>query len=54
MRNLTLRFLPGVSHWVQQESPEEVNAMLAAWLNDDPVPEADEIRSARLPDPALH
>ncbi len=54
VRNLTLRFLPGVSHWVQQESPEEVNTMLAAWLNDEPVPEADEIRSARLPDPALH
>lgn len=38
--DLTLRFLPGVSHWVQQEAPETVNTMLAAWLNDDPVPEA--------------
>ena len=28
----TLRRLPGVSHWVQQEAPDEVNAALAAWL----------------------
>jgi pimeloyl-ACP methyl ester carboxylesterase len=39
--NLTLRCLPGVSHWVQQEAPEKVNAMLAAWLSDRPVPYAD-------------
>ncbi|MGH7785700.1 MAG: alpha/beta fold hydrolase [Candidatus Binatia bacterium] len=38
--NLTLRYLPGVSHWVQQEAPETVNAMLEAWLCDRPVPEA--------------
>lgn len=38
--NLTLRYLPRVSHWVQQEAPETVNAMLAAWLTDQPVPEA--------------
>ena len=25
--------LPGVSHWVQQEAPETVNAILAGWLN---------------------
>ncbi len=37
---LTLRYLPGVSHWVQQEAPEAVNAMLEAWLCDRPVPEA--------------
>ena len=36
--NLTLRYLPGVSHWVQQEAPETVNAMLEAWLADRPVP----------------
>jgi len=39
--NLTIRYLPGVSHWVQQEAPEKVNAMLAAWLSDRPVPYAD-------------
>ena len=54
VRNLTLRFLPGVSHWVQQEAPEAVNTMLAAWLSDEPVPEANDITSPRLPDPALH
>ncbi len=38
---LTLRYLPGVSHWVQQEAPETVNAMLEAWLRDAPVPTAE-------------
>jgi pimeloyl-ACP methyl ester carboxylesterase len=36
--DLTLRYLPHVSHWVQQEAPETVNAMLEAWLTDQPVP----------------
>lgn len=40
VRDLTVRYLPGVSHWVQQEAPETVNAMLEAWLQDRPVPEA--------------
>jgi pimeloyl-ACP methyl ester carboxylesterase len=30
--DLTVHVLPGVSHWVQQEAPEAVNAMLKAWL----------------------
>ena len=38
--NLTLRYLPNVSHWVQQEAPETVNAMLEVWLTGQPVPEA--------------
>ncbi len=38
--DLTLRYLPGVSHWVQQEAPETVNAMLEAWLTGQPVPQA--------------
>ncbi len=29
---LTLRRLPNVSHWVQQEAPETVNEILEAWL----------------------
>jgi pimeloyl-ACP methyl ester carboxylesterase len=41
--DLTLRYLPGVSHWVQQEAPEAVNAMLEAWLLDKPVPQAWEL-----------
>ena len=38
--DLTVRYLPGVSHWVQQEAPETVNAMLEAWLTGQAVPEA--------------
>ncbi len=38
--DLTLRYLPGVSHWVQQEDPETVNAMIEAWLGGRDVPEA--------------
>jgi epoxide hydrolase 4 len=38
--NLTLRYLPNVSHWVQQEAPETVNAMIEAWLFDRGVPYA--------------
>ena len=30
--DFTLERLPGVSHWVQQEAPDEVNARLLAWL----------------------
>jgi len=30
--NLTLKRLPGVSHWVQQDAPEQVNAILDEWL----------------------
>ncbi len=40
VRNLTLRYLPNISHWVQQEAPETVNAMLEAWLTDERVPQA--------------
>lgn len=36
--DFTIRYLPGVSHWVQQEAPEAVNAMVAAWLEGGPVP----------------
>jgi epoxide hydrolase 4 len=38
--DFTLRYLPDVSHWVQQEAPETVNAMLEAWLEGKSVPEA--------------
>lgn len=41
--DFTLRYLPGVSHWVQQEAPQTVNAMLKSWLTGAPVPQADEI-----------
>ena len=41
--NLTFRVLPGVSHWIQQEAPEAVNAMLEAWLAGKHVPEYSEL-----------
>jgi epoxide hydrolase 4 len=37
--DLTLRYLPGISHWTPEEAPEAVNAMLKAFLNGQPVPE---------------
>jgi pimeloyl-ACP methyl ester carboxylesterase len=40
VRDFTLRYLPDVSHWVQQEAPETVNAMIEAWLTGRPVPVA--------------
>lgn len=43
VKDLTLRYLPGVSHWVQQEAPEKVNAMIEAWLKGQPVPIEGEI-----------
>jgi epoxide hydrolase 4 len=30
--NLTLHRLPGISHWVQQDAPDEVNHLLGEWL----------------------
>ena len=32
VRDFTLHRLPGVSHWVQQEAPERVNAILGDWV----------------------
>jgi len=32
--NLTVRRLPGVSHWVQQDAPEMVNRTIAEWARD--------------------
>lgn len=38
--DLTLRYIPDASHWVQQDRPDAVNAMVSAFLTDQPVPEA--------------
>jgi len=43
VHDLTLRYLPGVSHWVQQDAPATVNAMLAAFLRGEPVPTHAEV-----------
>ncbi len=34
--DFTVHYLPGVSHWVQQEAPEKVNEILRAWLESKP------------------
>lgn len=33
VRHLRLRYIPHCSHWVQQEQPHQVNALMAEWLN---------------------
>jgi len=38
VRDFTIRYLPRISHWVQQDAPEEVNAMIRAFLSGEPVP----------------
>ena len=45
--DLTFRVFPGVSHWIQQEAPEAVNAMLEAWLTGQRVPEYHEVAGIR-------
>lgn len=32
VRDLTLHYIPDASHWVQQDAPEKVNALIEAWL----------------------
>ena len=39
VKPLTIRYLPHVSHWVQQEQPEIVNTMIRAFLCDEAVPQ---------------
>jgi epoxide hydrolase 4 len=41
--DLTLRYLPGVSHWVQQDATQAVNTMMTCFLTGKPVPEFKEI-----------
>lgn len=33
VRDLTVRYLPDASHWVQQERPAEVNRIMREWLS---------------------
>ena len=39
VRDFTIRYLSGVSHWVQQEQPEAVNSMVSNFIRGEPVPE---------------
>ena len=43
VRDLAVRYLPDVSHWVQQEAPEKVNDILEAWLEDARTPNAGQL-----------
>jgi pimeloyl-ACP methyl ester carboxylesterase len=36
--DVTIRYVPGVSHWVQQQAPDIVSEMLTAWLTGRDVP----------------
>jgi uncharacterized protein YoaH (UPF0181 family) len=38
-----LRYLPGISHWVQQDAPRATNEMMAAFLSGEAVPEYDQV-----------
>ncbi len=38
VNDFTIRYLPRISHWVQQDAPVEVNAMMKAYLSGEPVP----------------
>lgn len=38
VNDLTIRYLPRISHWVQQDAPVEVNAMMEAFLTGEQVP----------------
>ncbi len=38
--DFTVRYVPGVSHWVQQQAPDTVTEMLTAWLTGRDVPHA--------------
>lgn len=44
VRDFTLRRLPNVSHWVQQEAPEAVNEIVEAWVTGQPVPDFSETK----------
>ena len=39
--NLVLRYLPNASHWVQQDAPDAVNAILREWLAAAPARASD-------------
>ena len=45
VKDFTLRRIPEASHWVQQDAPELVNALLLPFLADQPVPTVDEARA---------
>ncbi|MEW6776859.1 MAG: hypothetical protein AB1405_11230, partial [Bdellovibrionota bacterium] len=55
VKDLTLRYLPGISHLAQQHAPNLVNPMIEAFLTNHPVPEARDLEGvvASSPSPEL-
>ncbi len=49
VHDLTLRYIANAGHWVQQEAPEQVNAILRAWLEGRPPPQAWEVAAQPPP-----
>ena len=54
VKELTIRYLPGVSHFVQQEAPEIVNAMIEAWLAEQASNASAMLKRAHQPASASH
>ena len=52
VNDLTIRYLPRVSHWVQQEAPDTCNAMIKAFLKREPIPEAEWVLNLKVPETA--
>ena len=46
VEDLTLRFLPDASHWVQQDAPDAVAEILTSWLAERPVGESTRNRTS--------
>jgi pimeloyl-ACP methyl ester carboxylesterase len=44
VKDFRIRFLPGISHWVQNDAPNAVNAMIEAFLSDRLVPEYADVK----------
>lgn len=52
VEDFRIRYLPRVSHWVQQEAPEAVNAMMHAFLTDQTIPEVEWELKLLTPEPS--
>lgn len=48
VRDLTLRYLPEASHFVQQDAPILVNRLLSHWLRGEPVPEEGQAEGVHI------
>jgi epoxide hydrolase 4 len=44
VKDFRIRYLPGISHFVQTDAPNAVNAMIQAFLTDRTVPEYEDVK----------